>query len=603
MNYIKYLFLIVIFITSCNKDYNTIGINLINNKAFNTSVEEVPVFVKMKKIPPYVVNQIQTFQLGTYKDNVYGKSEVTFMSQLTLEDVSPIFGIFKQNDEINGMEDNIACIPEEETLKDVFLDIPFFTNVDDDDNDGVINLYDVDSTDPESDSDGDGLSDIAEKQTGQNPLNPDTDGDGILDGEDTESKNPDGNATVYEIDSLMGNSTAKFKLKVNELDYYLRAYDPESNFERYQKYYSNNEIASNFTGTVLFDDEIEINSKELVFWKEDDPETPDEDESEAIKERLTPRIRVSLNKDFFQKKIIDNEGSQDLANNENFKLFIKGLVIKAYDFSDPLLMILNFDQAEVRLVYGYQKYDKKDTPDDTSDDVVEESEETYKLNMAGYKINSFKNDPYPASIFTEVYDTINNPKSVYLKGGEGVMAEIELFKNDDGIDILEEIRAKQWLVNEANLSMYIDKEMLSSNGGIIEPSRLYLYDIKNKAPVIDYFIDNSSGPKEYMNKVVHGGLIELDEDDKGLMYKIRISEHIKNVIRKDSTNVRLGLVVSSDISSSMNIEVDTSDLMTFIPSSTAINPLGTILIGPSPSAENYSKRMRLNLYYTEVNND
>jgi len=603
MNYKKYLFLFVIFITACNKDYNTIGINLINNKAFNTSVEEVPVFVKMKKIPPYVVNQIQTFQLGKYNDNIYGNSEVTYISQITMETVSPVFGIFEQNDEINGMEDNIACIPEEETLKDVFLDIPFFTNIDDDDNDGVINLYDVDSTDPESDSDGDGLSDIAEKQTGQNPLNPDTDGDGILDGEDTESKNPDGNATVYELDSLMGNSAAKFKLKVNELDYYLRAYDPESNFEKYQKYYSNNEIASNFSGTVLFDDEIEINSKELVFWKEDDPETPDEDESEAIKERLTPRIRVSLDKDFFQKKIIDNEGSQDLANNDNFKLFIKGLVIKAYDFSDPLLMILNFNEAEVRLVYGYQKYDKKDTPDDTSDDVVEESEEQYKLKMEGYKINSFKNDPYPASIYTEVYDTINNPKSVYLKGGEGVMAEIELFKNNDGIDVLEEIRAKQWLVNEANLSMYIDKEMLSLNGGIIEPSRLYLYDIENKAPVLDYFIDNSTGPKESENKVIHGGLIELDEDDKGLMYKIRISEHIKNIIRKDSTNVRLGLVVSSDISSSMNTEVEKSDLMTFIPSSSVINPLGTVLIGPSPSAENYSKRMRLNLYYTEVNND
>ena len=238
MNYKKYLFLFVIFITACNKDYNTIGINLINNKAFNTSVEEVPVFVKMKKIPPYVVNQIQTFQLGKYNDNIYGNSEVTYISQITMETVSPVFGIFEQNDEINGMEDNIACIPEEETLKDVFLDIPFFTNVDDDDNDGVINLYDVDSTDPESDSDGDGLSDIAEKQTGQNPLNPDTDGDGILDGEDTESKNPDGNATVYELDSLMGNSAAKFKLKVNELNYYLRAYDPESNFEKYQKYYS-----------------------------------------------------------------------------------------------------------------------------------------------------------------------------------------------------------------------------------------------------------------------------------------------------------------------------------------------------------------------------
>ena len=58
-----------------------------------------------------------------------------------------------------------------------------------------------------------------------------------------------------------------------------------------------------------------------------------------------------------------------------------------------------------------------------------------------------------------------------------------------------------------------------------------------------------------MNKIVHGGYIELDEDKNGLMYKIRISEHIKNIIRKDSTNVKLGLVVSSDISNSMNIEV------------------------------------------------
>ena len=180
---------------------------------------------------------------------------------------------------------------------------------------------------------------------------------------------------------------------------------------------------------------------------------------------------------------------------------------------------------------------------------------------------------------------------------------IELFKNNDGIDVLEEIRAKQWLVNEANLSLYIDKQMLSSSGGIIEPSRLYLYDIKGKAPLIDYFIDNSSGPKQYDNKIYHGGLIELDEDENGLMYKIKISEHIKNVIRKDSTNIKLGLVVSSDISNSMNTEVQSSDLMTFTPSSSAINPLGTVLIGPSPSAENYDKRMRLNLYYTEINND
>lgn len=602
MNYIKFLFVLLFFMTSCNKDYNTVGVDLIDNKPFNTDIEEVPVFVKMNKIPPYIANAISTFQLGIYEDNIYGKSKVSFLSQLSFDTPNAVFGIFSPTDEINGIEDNIAAIPELETIKDVFLDIPFFTNVDDDDNDGVINLYDVDSEDPYSDSDGDGVSDADESNAGQDPLNPDTDGDGILDGEDTESINPNAGATIYELDSLMGNSEAKFKLKVSELDYFLRPFDPENNFETYQKYYSSNSIPDNFSGTVLFDDEIEINSKELVFYKEDDPETEEDDESEIVKERLTPRIRVSLDKDFFQSKILDNEGSDDLANAENFKLFFKGIIIDAYDFSDPLLMILNFSEAEIRIVYDYQKYDKNDTDDDTSDDVIESTEDEYKLNLNGIKLNSFKYDLYPADIITAISDTINNAGLVYLKGGEGIMAEIELFKDDNGNDLLEEIRKKEWLVNEASLSIYINKDMLSSSGGIIEPSRLYLYDIDNKAPLIDYFVDNSAGPKEYQNKIVHGGSIELDEDKNGLMYKIRISEHIKNVIRKDSTNTKLGLVVSSDISNTINVEVETKDLMTFIPNSTAINPLGTVLIGPSPSAEYYEKRMKLDLYYTKLNN-
>jgi len=578
-----------------------VGVDLIDNKPFNTSIEEIPVFAKMNKIPPYISNAITTFQLGTYEDNIYGKTSVSFLSQLGLETVNPVFGIFKQTDEENGLEDNIAAIAEEETIKNVFLDIPFFTNVDDDDNDGVINLYDVDSEDPYSDSDGDGVSDADESNAGQNPLDPDTDGDGILDGEDTESINPNGGATIYELDSLIGNSNAKFKLKVSELEYFLRPFDPEDNFESYQKYYSNNIIPDNFSGTVLFDEEIEINSNELVFYNEDDPETEEDDESETVKERLTPRIRVALDNSFFQSKILNNEGLSDFANAENFKLFLKGIIIDAYDFSDPLLMILNFSEAEIRIVYEYQKYNKNDTDDDTSDDVIQPIEGNYKLNLNGIKLNSFKHDSYPLAVTNAINDTINNPETIYLKGGEGIMAEIELFKDNDGNDILEEIRSKEWLVNEANLSIYINKDMLSSSGGIVEPSRLYLYDIVNKAPLIDYFIDNSAGAKQYQNKIVHGGYIELDEDKNGMMYKIRISEHIKNVIRKDSTNVKLGLVVSSDISNSMNIEVKNKEAMTFTPSSSAINPLGTVLIGPSPSAEYYDKRMRLDLYYTKLN--
>jgi len=599
-NFYFTLLISIVFI-SCNKDYKTVGLNLIDNNTFRTNLEEIPLSVKMRNIPPYVSNVVQTFQIGEYNDNIYGSSKVSFLSQVNFEDPNLVFGDYAQSNEDNP-DGNISRIQENETIKNVFLDIPFFTNIDDDDNDGVINIYDIDSTDPYSDSDGDGVSDADESNLGQNPLDEDTDGDGILDGEDTESINPYAGRTLYELDSLIGNTEATFKLKVSELDYFLRPYDPDSNFEKFQKYYSNNTLPENFSGYTLFDSEIKIDSNELVFYNEDDPETEEDDESEVVKERLSPRIRVDLDHDFFQTKFLDIEGSQEISNLDNFKLYFKGLVLEAYDFSDPLLMILNFNEAEIKVVYEYQKYNTQDTTDDTSDDTVDTEEADFLFKLNGIKLNSFKHDPYPGYVYSAIADTVTNPERVYLKGGQGIMAEIELFKDDNGVDVLEEIRSKEWLVNEANISIYIDKEMLSSSGGIIEPSRLYLYDLVNKAPIIDYFVDNSAGQKSYQNKVIHGGIIELDDDKNGLMYKIRISEHIKNVVRKDSTNVKLGLVVSSDINNTINIEVKDSEYMLFTPLSSAINPLGTVLIGPSPSAENFDKRMKLNLFYTEVNN-
>ena len=54
------------------------------------------------------------------------------------------------------MED-IRVINEEEQVTAVYLDLPFFNNTNDSDNDGVIDLYDVDPNDSNSDSDNDGL--------------------------------------------------------------------------------------------------------------------------------------------------------------------------------------------------------------------------------------------------------------------------------------------------------------------------------------------------------------------------------------------------------------------------------------------------------------
>jgi len=597
-----YIFLLFLIFISCNKEYNTIGTDILRSDTFKTNIEYVNVEVKQKKIPPFKSIGLPIYQLGTIKDNIFGDREASFVTQLRLEEINPIFGVTSQEKEEAGDASNIQIIKENEIITDAYLDIPFYTNTYDSDGDGVIDIYDVDPNDIYSDSDGDGLSDIEERTNGTDPLDPDTDDDGILDNVDTDTINPNKGATVYDVDSLIGNKDATFKIKVQELDYFLSTYDPNNNFETFLKYYSDNNIIENFAGTTLFDGEIEISTEEIVIYKEDDPETDDVDESTEVKERLSPRIRIPIDKEYLQSKIIDKEGNIDLTNQDNFNLYFKGITLNAYDFSEPLMLILNYSDASINIVYEYDRYNRNDTPDDTSDDTIDREEKTFKLNLTGNQINIIKQDPYSIEISNALTSANQDLKRVYLKGGEGIMMEINLFDDGTGSDILGEIKSKGWLINEANLTMYIDKDAVDISGGIIEPSRIYLYDIESKAPVIDYFVDQSQGQKPKDQKTVHSGLIEIDEDRNGIKYKIRISEHVKNIIRNDSLNKKLGLVVTSDITNAVNTELKSTDELEYIPISTVINPLGTILYGPNPEPINYDKRFRLELFYTEINN-
>ena len=598
---LRFLILLLITLFSCTKEYNTIGTDILKSDTFKTNVELVPINVVQKATPPFKSNALPAYQLGSINDNLFGKSEASFITQINLSEISPNFGLWSQQRENDGDDSNIAVIEENETVTNVYLDIPFFNNTFDSDGDGVIDIYDVDPNDINSDSDGDGLTDIQERANGSDPLNPDTDGDGITDDKDTDTQNPNAGATQYDVDSLLGNRDASFKIKVQELDYYLRSYDPTDNFESFQKYYSDETQLLNFAGFTIHDDEVSIDTNEIVIYKEDDPDTDDVDESEEVKERLTPRLRLPLDKDFFQRKIIDHEGSDDMTNADNFNIYFKGLVLQAYDFSDDLLMILDYSNAKINIEYEYDKYNKNDTDDNTSDDTIDKVKANYELNLSGNQINVFNKSAYNQDILNNL-NSSENLSRVFLKGGEGLIAEIDLFTDNDGNNVLDEIRANGWLVNEANLTMYVDKDKINESGNLIEPFRVYLYDIDAKTPLPDYYIDNSTGPKKSNVKIVHSGILELDEDDKGLKYKIRISEHVKNIVRNDSISPKLGLAVSSSISNSVNTDVKTTDVMKYIPLATAINPLGTVLIGPNPEPENFDKRMRLEIYYTEINN-
>ena len=538
-----FCFLVLLILGSCNKEYFTTGIELYDSQFLNLESISFPIYSYQKKLERVQSNNLSNVHLGQYSDESFGLIRSSFVSQLDVTNLD-IFGDFSQATEDEGSDTDIRVIDEEEELTNVYLDIPFFNNSNDKDSDGVIDLFDVDPNNSSSDSDGDGISDIDELRAELNPLSSDSDGDGILDADDAENEGYDSSKRVYEIDSVYGNRDATFNLKVHELKYYLSSLDPSNNFESESEYYSDFDFYENgHAGRLLFDQTINLDFNEVpVLYFDDDPETAS-NELEEINYYETPRIRVPLDINFFQSKIIDLEGKDPLINKANFNNHLRGLIVQAENFSDDLYMILDISNAGIVLQYTYNFYNTNGTTDQ-SDDIVERKTKSNSIPLGGIHVNQYNNSTSNIDIDEGLTDKI-------LLNGSNYISKLKLFSKNN-YEITNELKAfkeKDVLINEANIILYIDKTLGSSNKETL-PKRLYLYSYTNGDPIEDYNKDFSESFNEYVvneNKYVFGGLLQYDSDNKPLSYKFNITNHIANVIRYDSLNIDLGLTVTSDV--------------------------------------------------------
>ena len=593
---------LVLFVSSCNQDYHPVGESLFEDQTLETLTESFPTFTYQEKIKKVQTNGLPLMQLGRITHPVFGLAEASFTGQLTIAN-SPFFGNHRQQfeDEPDASDPNL--INENETVTAVYLDIPFFTNQNDTDNDGVIDSLDADPNDPQSNSDGDELTDLIEFQLQLNPLSSDSDGDGILDHNDEDNESYQNENREYEIDSLYGNREATFNLKVYELGAFLNNLDPLNNFETTQAYYSSqNYYEDGFSRATLFDETVSLNFEEIrINFKEDDPETPDVDETTQVETRLSPRLRVPLDISFFQENIIDKEGSSDLETNVDFQKALRGLIIRAEDFSDDLYMLLDIQNANINIVYEYDDYQTQGTLGDTTDDTIEKAEKEFSLSFNGIRINTLKNSLFDAAVQEQLTISSNdNPSNrLYVQSGT-FLGKIRLFGDEeqDENELIEDLRGETWLINEANLIFYIDPAL--ANAKELLAQRLYLFNYDTGFPLSDYISDGSvSNFGANSDKSIFGGLLEYDDNNTPYRYKFNITDHISNIIRNDSINFDLGLVVNADIDNLgfLNAVTESEEELLY-PLSATLNPLGAVLIGSHPEATSEDKKVKLELVYS-----
>jgi hypothetical protein len=255
------------------------------------------------------------------------------------------------------------------------------------------------------------------------------------------------------------------------------------------------------------------------------------------------------------------------------------------------MAMMNFKAGKITISY---------TEDLVTNGVTTRVPKTLDLNLNGNSV-SLLDQTNTNSAYSNAVNSPNTSMgdaSLYLKGGEGAMTVIDLFKTPGELNL---IRTKGWLINEANLVFHIDAEKMASSN---EPNRVYLYDLTNNRPVVDYFLDVTNATDVKKSKYVFSGLInkEAVTNGRGQTYKIRITNQIRNLVKyADSTNVKLGLVVTENIGETGFSKLKTPNSFTKkLPKATVMNPLGTVLYGSHPSVP-VDKRVKLQIYYTKPN--
>ena len=257
------------------------------------------------------------------------------------------------------------------------------------------------------------------------------------------------------------------------------------------------------------------------------------------------------------------------------------------------------------------------------------SNTTYAMNFTGNKLNTFINN-YNINLGNG--DQTLGDEKLYLKGTEGSMAVVDLFYgmvecenedgttsmisaldcfkktfrqlDDDGQGIQDPLTNRYLLkriINEAHLAIIEDEDI--SDGGDNDYhiyDRIYAYDIKNNTPTTDYLIDQTENTQQPFNSKIISLGRRIPQDNDVFKYKIRVTEYLNNLLIRDSTNTKLGLVMSTNVNYTDNSEIlNSTDEVTEVPAATILSPRGTIVYGSKGITNKEAKKLKLKIFYTE----
>ncbi|MGK0412376.1 MAG: hypothetical protein ACJA1B_000568 [Polaribacter sp.] len=328
--------------------------------------------------------------------------------------------------------------------------------------------------------------------------------------------NSDGNK--FEIDSVFGDKSKPFNLNIYRSNTYINVYNP-ADPSKINSFYSDDVFEK--TGT-------ELNS-ELNF-----PFIPNENDTMfVVKRRLyddtivdsdtiklfnstastipVPFARIPLNEDLFKELFLDKYETGEFASQDAFNDYFRGIIIEATG-DEGSLTSFNFNNNNSTLIPSLEVY-YTNTVLKSGTVVLDTISKNNSFPLSGFKVNTFNMED-------KVYPVNNEIKIQGTAGSEGSITLFDQIK-------IDELKANNWLINDATLIFYINQSADTSH----VPDRLYLY--KSDANVLN---PTFSQIKDATSEGAFGGIggfLTRDASGKKEKYTFKITDYISDILNGD----------------------------------------------------------------------
>jgi hypothetical protein len=462
--YVGFLLCFFLATISCEEDFTDIGSNVISNTKFSTNIFNVEITAEnslLEKVKSdNITREPGQYLLGVYKSADYEKLEASMVSQIA---ISPGLTLLEA-DTIAKYDTSTTSIVT--TIDTVFIKLPYQAT-----------LIELLATGPK-----------------------------------------------YTLDSIVGDQTKAFTLNAYQTSTYLSRLNP-ADPSKLNGYFSNDvfdktgdalNAVPNFEFKPSAHDTVMIikrwaSNKTLV--------TRDTVKYSASASTSTlvplPFAAIPLNEEKFKQLFLDKYGSSDFDSQDAFNNYFRGLILEASG-NEGSLISFNFSNSVAALRPSIEVYYTNTAINTQTGDTIK----TFRKN------NSFLLSGVRSAIYKMEQKTYPVNNEIKLQGTAGSEASIDLFGPDldnNGIaDKIEELRAKNWLINDASLTFYINQ--FADTSAI--PFRLYMYrkgdDLTSTSGL--------SQVKDSYSELNFGGFLERDASGKAEKYTFRITDYISDIL-------------------------------------------------------------------------